>query len=381
MILYDTIIIGAGAAGLSAAAVALGQNKSVLVFEMGHTPGRKILASGGGRCNITNMAADASRYFGQNPDFVRSAISRISPTNVIEWATEHGIELVEKNPGQYFCKDGSNVVLNALINDAKGADIIYDTKILDVKKSGDVFFVNGKQSKSLLLATGGISFPGLGVSDQGYKIAKTFGHKIIPVRPALCGLVFDYFPKDLSGISHRMQIDIGKYTVIDSGLFTHAGIGGPVAYRASLYDMKDDIKINLLPEVDLEKILRDMKHKNGNKPIGKILTGFLPARLAKWIVQSEKRNIADMRDAEITDIVQKICNIKISATKIKYHGMNSAEVVRGGVDTRDISSKTMESKLCPGLFFAGEIIDIAGDLGGFNLQWAWSSGRIAGQNL
>lgn len=377
---YDVIIVGAGAAGLSAAGVLVARGKRVVVFDMGKTPGRKIMASGGGRCNITNLAVRYDRYFGENRDFVRSAVSRVSPRDIIEWADAHNIKLTEKSAGQYFCVDGAGVVLNALMDDARGADFVYDTTVSKVEKNGDDFIVNGCVAKSVVVATGGTSFGVLGVSDVGYKIAKQFGHKIIPVRPALCALSFVGASSDLAGVSLDAQIRIGKNIVCDSLLFTHFGIGGPAAYRASLYDIHDGIYIDLLPGVNVLDELRKAKITQGRKSVAGVLSQWLPARVAKWIAGDEMRNIADIKDSDITQIAERVSKMYISGDKIKYHNLSSAEVVRGGVDTNEVSSKTMESKLCSGLFFAGEVLDVAGDLGGFNLHWAWASGRVAGEN-
>lgn len=377
---YDVIIIGAGAAGLSAAGVLVSRGKRVVVFDMGKTPGRKIVASGGGRCNITNLAVRYDRYFGENRDFVRSAVSRVSPRDILEWADLHSIKLVEKSAGQYFCADGAGVVLNALMDDARGVDFVYNTPVSKVEKNGDDFVVNGCVARSVIVATGGTSFGALGVSDVGYKIAKQFGHKIIPVRPALCALSYVGAPSELAGISLDAQISIGKNVVRDSLLFTHFGIGGPAAYRASLYDIHDGVYIDLLPDVNVLDELRKAKITQGKKSVAGVLGQWLPARVAKWIARGDVRNIADVKDSEVVQIAERVSKMNVPGDKIEYHGLASAEVVCGGVDTNEVSSKTMESKLCSGLFFVGEVLDIAGDLGGFNLHWAWASGRVAGEN-
>ncbi|MBR2412275.1 MAG: aminoacetone oxidase family FAD-binding enzyme [Alphaproteobacteria bacterium] len=381
---YDVIIIGAGAAGLFAAKSALSRGRRVAIFEMGNTPARKVMASGGGNCNITNADVSYSRYFGMNPNFVRGALSRVTPDDIIKWANEHHIKLIEKTPGRYFCADGANVVVDALMQDTKSADFIYNTCVTSVTKSDNLFRVTAQNktyiAQSVIVATGGVSFPTLGVSDTGYKIAKSFGHKIVPVRPALCAIATPTFPTEFAGISLDAEIAIGKNRVHDSLLFTHFGVGGPAAYRASLHDITDGIVINLLPNVNLYKTFDDYKRTNGRKtPIG-ILGEYLPHKIAKWIVGENTRNIADIKNSDIEQIINRIQNIHIPANQIKLHGMQSAEVVRGGVDTNEVSSKTMESKLCPGIFWCGEVLDIAGDLGGFNLHWAWASGYVAGQN-
>lgn len=378
---YDVIIIGAGAAGLAAAAQVIANGKTVAVFDMGATPARKVMVSGGGRCNLTNTAARFDRYFGKNPNFVRGALSRVSPNDILDWASEHNLKLSEKTPGRFFCDDGAGAVVTALMQDASGADFVFNTKIQSVKKTGGYFVVNNRAAKSLIVATGGISFSNLGVSDSGYKIAMDFGHTIVPVKPGLCALDLEYFPSEMAGISLNAKITVGKNSLCDSLLFTHLGIGGPAAYRASLFDIENnDMTINLVPGVDLLQQLKSIKQTNGKRAIISVLNEYLPARISRWIIRDNNKNIADIKDCDLSEIVRKICDIKIPHHKIKYRGLNSAEIVQGGVCTDEISSKTMESKLCPGLFWAGEVIDIAGDLGGFNLQWAWASGRVAGQN-
>ena len=378
---YDVIIIGAGAAGLSAGAAAIARELSVAIFDMGASPARKVLASGGGKCNITNTAAARDRYFGQNPDFVRSALCRVSPHDILEWAKKHKIKLYEKAPGRYFCTDGAGAVVDALMRDVRGADIFYNTQIYSVVKTDMGFMVNNTMCKNLIVATGGFSFATLGVSDVGYKIAKQFGHKIIPPRPGLCALATPDTPSELAGISINAKIKIGRAVVRDDLLFTHFGIGGPATYRASLYDISNGMHINMIPDTDVLEILKSTKKTNGRKTIAGVLGQYLPTRVAKWIAGNDTRNIADIRDAELSQIAERATNFYIRGDKIKYHNMASAEVTFGGIDTRDISSKTMESKLYPGLYFAGEVMDITGDLGGFNLQWAWASGRVAGNNV
>lgn len=379
---YDVIIIGAGAAGLSAAAVALSRGRRVAILDMGNVPARKISVSGGGRCNFTNNAVAANRYFGNNPDFVRSAIARVKPNDILNWARQNNIKWTEKSPGQYFCVDGANVIVDALMHNARGADIWTSTVVTGVSRNLTGFLIQSDQgdfaAQSVIVATGGISFSALGVSDIGYKIAKQFGHKIIPVRPALCAIATHVFASDLSGISVDTEICIGREKIRDYMLFTHFGVGGPAIYRATVRDF-NDIIINMAPDTNIFDILRRAKTSNGRKSVAGILSETLPNKLAKWIC-SAPGHIADYKDSELQKIAEKVNHVVIPRNDITLHGMPSAEVVRGGVDTSQISSKTMESMICPGLFFAGEVIDIAGDLGGFNLHWAWASGRVAGEN-
>ncbi len=381
---YDVIIIGAGAAGLSAARTLIARGMRVAILDMGHTPARKVMASGGGRCNFTNAAAARDRYFGENPDFVRGALARVSPMDMLTWGTDQKLKFAEKAPGQYFCKTGAADVVAALTNAVKPAKIILNTAVKDIEKTNDRFIIKTSDiqyhAKSVIIATGGISFPTLGVSDFGYKIAKKFGHKIVPPRPALCAIKTSAFPPDLAGMSVMAEITIGRVHIHDSLLFTHFGIGGPAAYRTTVRDINDGIYINLMPGTNALQILRDSKKTHGRQSPATILGNYLPMRLARWIAGNTDKNIADFRDSDLAIIAGRANKIFIPQQDIKYHTLHSAEVVRGGVSTDEVSSATMESKLCRGLFFAGEVLDIAGDLGGFNLQWAWSSGIVAGMN-
>ncbi len=380
---YDVIIIGAGAAGLSAASAALSNKKSVAVIDMGNVPARKIAVSGGGHCNFTNAAVAANKYFGHNPDFTRSAISKISPNDILNWVKQHKINWIEKTSGQYFCKETAKDFVDALISDAKKADFFMNNKVEDLDKN-ELFRIktnkNFYTAKSVIIATGGISYPVLNVSDVGYKIAKKFGHKIIPVRPALCAISTKIFSSELSGISLDVEINIGKEIIYDSMLITHFGLGGPAIYRATVRNIDADIHINLLPNTNVFEWLKIQKQQNGKKSLANILSSKLPLRLARWLTQKSNKNIADYKDTELKLFSHNVSDIIVKKDDFKLYNLQSAEVVRGGVSTEQISSKTMESKLCPGMFFAGEVLDVTGDLGGFNLHWALSSGRIAGEN-
>ena len=379
---YDVIIIGAGAAGIFAASYAIKRGHTVAIIDMGDTPARKVAASGGGRCNFTNIAANYERYFGNNKSFVRGALARFSPNNMIEWMHAHKLDIVEKLPGQYFCANGANAVVHALISDVRDADIFTKTTVIDVNKNTTDFIIETTggefMGKKVIIATGGTSFETLGVSDIGHKIAKKFGHKIVPVRPALCAIATTAFSSELMGISLPVSIKVEHETIRDDMLFTHFGIGGPAVYRATVRDIKSGIIINLCPNDDIYEYLKHSKHTDGRRTVAAILAKKLPVRVAKWICGNVDNRIADLRDSDLKNIADSINHFMIPSSDIKYHNLTSAEVVRGGVDTSDVSSKTMESSLCPGLYFVGEVLDIAGDLGGFNLQWAWASGFTAG---
>lgn len=380
---YDVIIIGAGASGIFAAGVAYSRGRSVAVLDMGKNPLRKVMMSGGGRCNFTNMAVARDRYFGENPDFVRSAIKQFSPSDMLDWAAAHNITWAEKAAGQYFCADDASSMVDALMQWANGATIYTDTTVTAIEKSDDTFIVRSTNAtfmaNSVIVATGGTSFPVAGVSDIGFQIAKHFGHKIVPPRPALCRIVTDVFSHDLAGTSMPVQITIGKEKISDSILFTHFGIGGPATYRATVRNIQPGIHINLMPGRDAYEILRGAKQTCGRRHISTVLGEFMPNCVARMF-GNETKNIADYKDAQLRQIADQISDTFIPGDKIKLFGMRGAEVMRGGIATTDISSKTMESTLCPCLFFTGEVLDIAGDLGGFNLHWAWASGYVAGAN-
>lgn len=382
MNLYDVIVVGAGAAGLTAAASATSMGANVAVLDMGPTPARKVLASGGGHCNFTNSAVSHARYFGQNPDFVRGALARTTPNDILEWMRKHKLKYTEKTPGQFICLDGAYAVRNALLRDAIKAKIFTNQSVKCVTYENNLFNIQTQSvkffSQRVIIATGGISFATLGVSDTGYQIAKSFGHKIIPVRPALCAMAIKSEIVSLAGISMPVEIVVARERICDSLLFTHFGIGGPAIYRVSVRDFANGIDINLVPGHDLYKILCDAKHTNGRVKIITVLNKYMPERVARFFADNKTKNVADYKDSEIRLIADSIQHIHIDAKHISLHNMQSAEIVRGGISTDFVSSKTMESGLQPGLFFAGEVLDVAGDLGGFNLHWAWASGRVAG---
>ena len=383
---YDVIIIGAGAAGLAAAAMTTARGRRTAILDMGPHPARKVRVSGGGRCNITNMAAGRDRYFGNNPDFVRGAIARVTPTDILEWARRHQLHPAETDPGRYFCDAGAAAVVDALIHDAAGADIYYDTPVTSVTSTDSGFIVQTTHgpygAARLIVATGGVSYPNLGVSDIGYRVAKQFGHRVCPPRPGLVAMNTKMFSSQLAGISMPVDIRIGRAVVSDAILMTHNGIGGPAAYRASLYDLTDGIQIDFCPGIDIAEFIRSARLQNGRRTLAGILGTQIPVKMAKWLAgDTGPKNIADMTRDDIAAVATRVNRFAIPHDAISRAPLTGAEVTFGGVDTRDISSKTMESKLTPGLFFVGEVLDVTGDLGGFNLHWAWASGRIAGQSV
>lgn len=377
---YEVIIVGCGASGLMAVSQLIRRKKSVLILDMGDVPARKVAVSGGGKCNFTNLRADWTHYFGKNPRFVVSALSQWTPKDTLGWVRAHKIAVYEKEPGRYFCKNGAADIVNALLSDAHGTEIKYNTNVEDVEKIGNKFVINTNHGQfstdSVIIATGGVSYPHLGVSNIGHVIAKHFGHKIEPIRPALCAIKTKAFSPELAGISLSAKITVGKNELSGDLLFTHFGIGGPVVYRTSLFSTPK-MTINFAPDIDAFEFLKTAKTTNGKKTVANTLSEIMPNKLAHFLYDDTRR-IADLRDSDLKQIATKINKFEINdATTI---GFQSAEVTMGGISTDKISSKTMESALCPGLYFTGEVMDITGDLGGYNLQWAFSSGFVAGSN-
>ena len=380
MKIYDTIIIGAGAAGLMAATRLQARKKSALIIDMGDNLARKVAISGGGNCNFTNTHADETHYFGKNPRFVKSALAQFSPHDTLNWVKSHDIKYIEREPGRFFCKNGANDIIKALTHDIYNTEIKYNTNVIDIEKTNDKFIVKTHSgdfySLSVIIATGGISYPHLQVSNTGHIIAKKFGHKIEPMYPALCAIKTKCFSPELAGISVPVEISVDKHKIKDSLLFTHFGIGGPAVYRTTLISPKQMI-INFAPNTNIFELLKSFKQTNGKKSVPNIIAEFLPNKLAHFFC-NDSRNIADFRDSELKQITEKINNFEINDGNVV--GFQSAEVTFGGVSVDKISSKTMESQICSGLYFAGEVMDITGDLGGYNIQWAFSSGFVAGNN-
>lgn len=380
---YDVIIIGAGAAGIFAAG-RIPKNKSVCILDAGATPLRRVAISGGGKCNFTNTHASYTHYFGKNPDFTRGALARFSGYDMLDWCKIHNIKMSEKSAGQYFADDSKNII-NALMHDAKNTDIILNTPVKSVTKNGDVFNVlseNGTYTaKNVCIATGGVSYPNIGNGDVGLQIAKSFGHKIIPVRPALCGIKTHMFNPELSGISMPVEITISQETIADDMLFTHWGLGGPAIYRATVRDIENGFTINLLPNCDARAWLIEQKRINGRKQLKTILATKIPERVVANLMQGQTKNIADYRDDELLAIANGLRYMNLTPQDFALQTFATAEVTRGGISTDNISSKTFESKICPNLYFIGECMDIAGDLGGYNLHWAWATANAFAENF
>lgn len=392
--IHDVIILGAGAAGLVSAISAGSRGKSVLVLEGNDKPGLKILISGGGRCNFTNKSVTPDDFVSKNPHFCKSVLSQFTPDDFIKWVQAENISFYEKTLSQLFCEKSSKEILNLLLKklaEVQG-ELITGERVIKVSHDKNIFSVFSEsknfQAKNLIVATGGLSYPKLGARDFGYELAKRFGHSVTELSPALDGFVFKDREKkifsDLAGVSVLSTLKIGKKKFLENILFTHVGLSGPAALKASLYWHKGEkLVLDFLPGIqDFPKWLGERRQLDSKKGVAKVLMAVLPSRLVENIsklLKIQNKNMADLSKIEMTQLFEIFKNYSfIPKSTVGY---DKAEVTRGGVDTKDISSKTMVSKLVPGLFFVGEVVDVTGLLGGYNFQWAWASGWVAGQNV
>ena len=383
---YDAIIIGGGAAGLFCAIEAGKRGRKVLVIEQNAEVGRKIIISGGGRCNFTNVNTSPENFVSQNPHFCKSALSRYKPQDFVDLVRKHKIAYYEKKLGQLFCRENSRQIVEMLLQECRKArvEIKMHCSIANVSK-GDDFRLESDQgvfeATSLVIASGGLSFPKIGASDLGYRIARQFKLKVVQTRPSLVALVFkgDNF-KQLSGVSIDSVVSTGKHSFRENILFTHRGLSGPAILQISNYWNRDGlVSFDLVPETDITKQLAENRQSRLN--LGNFLSKFLPQRFAEEFAMREFENkpLYQMNDRETESVAKKLSNWQLKFRETE--GYNRAEVTMGGVSTDDLSSQTMESKKVAGLYFIGEVVDVTGWLGGYNFQWAWSSGYAAGQSL
>jgi len=381
---WDTIIIGAGAAGLMCAAHAGGR---VLVVDHAKKAGEKIRISGGGRCNFTNMYAEPANFLSENPHFCKSALSRYTQWDFIELVGKHGIAWHEKTLGQLFCDVSAKEIVAMLLAEmeAVGAQLRLQTSASEIARIEGGFSLNlngvPTTTRNLVIASGGKSIPKMGATGFGYDIARQFDLPLTDTRPGLVPLTFsngDF--KDLSGTSVPARIRAERGPAFDEALlFTHRGLSGPAILQVSSYWRDgEDISIHLLPEVDLFQALRDRRTTHGKKNLTTVLSVLLPAKLVDHLAPklSLQGNLADQSDARLHEIAEALTNWRVKPTGSE--GYRTAEVTLGGVSTDALSSKTMEAKTVAGLYFIGEVVDVTGWLGGFNFQWAWSSGWAAG---
>ncbi len=391
---YDVIIIGAGAAGLMCAIESGKRGRKTLILDKAEKIGKKILISGGGRCNFTNLYTSPDDYLSQNPHFCKSALSRYTPWDFIALIEKHGLSWTEKSLGQLFCDQKAGAIVNILTQECQtaGVDIELQTSTQSISKTDNLFILktqqNTYQSSSLIIATGGPSIPAMGATDFALNIAQQFSLKTIPFKPALVPFTFeqtvlDNFYQDLSGISVFVELCTKNGMCFkESILFTHRGISGPAVLQASSYWKKgEEISINLFPDEDSFEWFKTQQKEHPQAELKTVLSYKLAKRLSHKLCSDEgiieNKVMKSYDEKSLEEVATQLTHWKITPNGTE--GMRTAEVCLGGVDTADISSKTFETKSVKGLYFIGEGIDVTGHLGGFNFQWAWASGWSAGQ--
>ena len=387
---YDVIIVGAGAAGLMSAIEAGKRGRNVLLVDHSKKIGEKIRISGGGRCNFTNTNTHPSKFISKNPKFIISALSQYTQNDFIKLIRKHNIKFHEKKLGQLFCDESAQQIIDMLLLECQMANVTLKKEIVitDIEKHNNKYFIVVDNDKyfcdSLIIATGGLSVPKIGASKFGYEIATKFNVDVIEPLPALVPLTFSEkilsLCKELSGLSLDALVSFNKTFFEEGMLFTHRGLSGPSILQISSYwKLGNNIKINLSPKLDIFKLLIEKKKTNPKQDINIIISEILPKRLAHIIC---KENIVEGNISELSNKLLKKLSDSINTWVINpkgSEGYRTAEVTLGGVNTNEISSKTMMSIKNPGLFFIGEVVDVTGHLGGYNFQWAWSSGFVAGQ--
>ncbi|MEQ6278216.1 NAD(P)/FAD-dependent oxidoreductase [Kluyvera cryocrescens] len=391
---FDAIVVGAGAAGMFCAAMAGQAGRRVLLLDNGKKPGRKILMSGGGRCNFTNLYVEPAAYLSQNPHFCKSALARYTQWDFIDMVGKHDIAWHEKTLGQLFCDDSAEQIVAMLVAECEKGNVTtrLRSEILSVTQdeTGYTLQLNGDAvaADKLVIASGGLSMPGLGASPFGYKIAEQFGLKVLPTRAGLVPFtlhkpMLEQF-QVLSGVSVPSTITAQDGTLFrESLLFTHRGLSGPAVLQISSYWQAGEfVSINLLPDVDLADFLDTQRTEHPNQSLKNTLAMQLPKRLVECLQQLGQIPDVTLKQLNVREqqtLVETLTNWRVQPNGTE--GYRTAEVTLGGVDTNELSSRTMEAKKAPGLYFIGEVMDVTGWLGGYNFQWAWSSAWACAQAL
>ncbi|MDV7341541.1 NAD(P)/FAD-dependent oxidoreductase [Terasakiella sp. A23] len=390
MMKTDVLIIGAGAAGMMCAIEAGKRGRKVLVIDHAKKLAEKIRISGGGRCNFTNMDVQPKNFISQNPHFCKSALKRYTNWDFISLISEYNITYHERDHGQLFCDDSAQLIIDMLSGQCRkaGAEIRLNTKVEGVTKNDTGFLIMTDETEieceHLVIATGGLSIPKIGASNFGLKQAEVMGLNVIHPRPALVPFTFDHDTTQklngFAGISLDAEITCNKMSFREALLFTHKGISGPSVLQISSYwSPGDEVHINLLPGTDLFEKLKEAKQNNPKQEAKTMLATLLPKRLAHRLVEISDctGRLAELPDKKFRALATSVNDWTLLPSGTE--GYRTAEVMSGGVDTNELSSKTFETKKIPGLFFIGEVLDVTGHLGGYNFQWAWSSGYCAGQ--
>ncbi len=398
MSLFDVAVIGAGAAGMMCAAVAGQRGKRVVLIEHTRSPGEKIRISGGGRSNFTNLGAGPENFLSGNPSFCRSALAGYSPQDFVALVRRHGIKFHEKHLGQLFCDESATQIVDMLRTecDVGGVDWHLACPISDIGQENGGYLIGtaagSLAARKLVVATGGLSIPKIGASDLGYRIARQFGIRVLEPRPGLVPLVFDTATWDplveMAGLSVDAEMacqgGFGRAHFREDLLFTHRGFSGPAALQVSSYwQPGKPLAINLTPDVDWAQLVENKGAYRGSA--ASVLTKWMPRRLAEHFATTSltpelmSRPLADLPDKVLRALASKVSEWQIIPSGTE--GFRKAEVTVGGVDTRDLSSQTMEARKVPGLYFIGEVVDVTGWLGGYNFQWAWASAIACAKSL
>lgn len=389
---FDTVILGAGAAGMMCAIHAAARGGRVLVIDHAKSPGEKIRISGGGRCNFTNLGSSPRNFLSQNPHFAKSALGRYTQHDFITLVEKHGIAYHEKTLGQLFCDHSAKDIIAMLLDEMAqvGCEIRLKTSLGTVERTDAGFSLvlagdgAGKvRCRHFVVACGGKSIPKMGATGLGYQIAERFGLAVTETRPALVPLTFgedmlDGF-REIAGVAVDARVSCGKAAFKEALLFTHRGLSGPSILQISSYwREKQPIRIALLPDVDFARVLLDAKRENARRSIANALGEILPKRLASYLAQTHgwSGTLGEASDRKLLSIAQALHGWELYP--VGSEGYRTAEVTLGGVDTACLNSRTMEAKGADGLYFIGEVVDVTGWLGGYNFQWAWSSGWATG---
>lgn len=391
MLTTEVIIIGAGAAGLMCAATAAARGRQVLLLDHANKAGKKILMSGGGRCNFTNLYTEPANFLSRNPHFCKSALARYTQWDFIELVARHGVPYHEKKLGQLFCDHKSSDILAMLLAECTetGVELRLDTSVQAIERVEGGYRLQtsagAAHCQSLVIATGGLSIPTLGATGFGYQVARQFGHTVLPTRAGLVPFtVTDPALKalcsELSGTSVDCVVSCNGQSFRENLLFTHRGLSGPAMLQISSYwQPGDELVIDLLPGLDALAWLQEQALARPNIELKTLLADVFTRKLAVLLCDSwfASRALKQYAPAELREVAERLGSWRLVPAGTE--GYRTAEVTLGGVDTREVSSKTMESQKSPGLYFIGEVLDVTGQLGGFNFQWAWASGHAAGE--